>query len=222
MAGRLSRTEKRFLNPDELGIYKHLRRKYLRLMARSAIAVMGLFLLLMVGIKTSDRMNVGHFHAMYRRSYPRELYPIRPVSYAAYRNAAVIKWREHVALYTIVGLALLIPGALAMAHVPIPIGGRGDDSTPWEDYILYRIRPVAKDRRVNTMRAPYPPSPLIDRAEALKVGEGFPAKADSVRDFFVGLWKSVFIFVMLLLAYVTSGVMLAGLAGLREKAERHG
>lgn len=45
MAGRLSRTEKRFLNPDELDIYKHLRGKYLGLAWKSVLVVVGLFLI---------------------------------------------------------------------------------------------------------------------------------------------------------------------------------
>lgn len=189
MNSRLSRTEKRFLTPDELELYKHLRRQHRKLVAKSLMAFIGILVALFLTIPT---IALGPSQSYY------------------------FSWLFGSGL---IAIALLVPGALAMAHVPIP-GISGQHSTPWQDYIVHRIRPVAEERRVNTMLPPYPPSPLIDRAAVMKIDTVFPPKAHGVSDFFVGLGKSIGLSVMLGLMFVTVFAGAAALSGIKERTER--
>ncbi|MHB1587884.1 MAG: hypothetical protein ACYCRH_08205 [Acidiferrobacteraceae bacterium] len=190
MNTRLSRTEKRFLTPEELDLYKHLRRQQRKLVAKSALAIVGVAALFFVAVVATS-------------------------------NGLSGLQKGELLLIGIVALTLLIPGTLAMAHVPIP-GVRGQHSTPWQDYIVHRIRPVAEKRRVNTMLPPYPPSPLIDRAAVMKIDTVFLPKTHRVSDFFVGFGKALGLTVLFGIMYVTVFAGIAALSGLSERTERLG
>ncbi|MHB1516350.1 MAG: hypothetical protein ACYCVY_11735 [Acidiferrobacteraceae bacterium] len=196
MNTRLSRTEKRFLTPEELDLYKHLRRQQQKLVVKSLLALIGTFFLLVSLLALSSALGLIGSHP-------------DSSGFAGF------------AIYFPISVLLLIPGALAMAHVPIP-GVRGQHSTPWQDYIVHRIRPVAQKRRVNTMLPPYPPSPLIDRAAVMKIDTVFPPKTHRMSDFFVGLGKAAGLTVMIGIMYVTVFAGIAALSGLSERTERLG